>query len=204
MNHGKYSLIQSLLAAATLGSAVAVSAQNQIPLARDRNSPPNPGADSAQVAPVNTPAVADSRIARRDRVFLERAAKAGMKEVSISESALPNLTTPSARDFAQRVSQEHRKVQEELAALAARKGVTLPAESDYHADRWGSRVKNVDADYIRQMTEDHKDSVELFEKATRSEDPDIAAFAQRTLPTLQHHLSMLQNGEVRPQPLSGR
>jgi putative membrane protein len=42
------------------------------------------------------------------------------------------------------------------------------------------------------MVSDHEDAVRLFERGSKSSDPDIAAFAQKTLPTLQHHLMMAQ------------
>ncbi len=37
------------------------------------------------------------------------------------------------------------------------------------------------------MVEAHEDAVSLFEKAAKSEDADIAAFAQKYLPKLQAH-----------------
>jgi len=43
------------------------------------------------------------------------------------------------------------------------------------------------------MVADHLGAVKLFENASKSDDPDIAAFAQKTLPTLQHHLMMAQD-----------
>ena len=52
---------------------------------------------------------------------------------------------------------------------------------------------NVDKKYIHEMVEDHEDTVKLFEKASKSEDADVAAFAQKTLPTLQHHLQMAKD-----------
>jgi putative membrane protein len=41
---------------------------------------------------------------------------------------------------------------------------------------------------MKEMVSDHKDAVDLFEKASKSDDPDIAAFASKTLPKLQAHL----------------
>jgi len=55
-----------------------------------------------------------------------------------------------------------------------------------------AKDKDLDADYISEMKDDHEDAVKLFEKASKSEDPDIAAFAMKTLPKLQHHLEMVK------------
>jgi len=40
---------------------------------------------------------------------------------------------------------------------------------------------------------DHEEAVALFQKeASSGTDPDLKAFAQKTLPTLQEHLKMAQ------------
>jgi putative membrane protein len=66
--------------------------------------------------------------------------------------------------------------------------VSLPAKEPKLDDKWMKAGKDLDEDYMEAMVSDHKDAVDLFEKATKSDDADIAAFAQKTLPTLQHHL----------------
>ena len=60
------------------------------------------------------------------------------------------------------------------------------------SEKWSKKDKDLDDDYIKEMKEDHEDAVKLFEKGSKSDDADIAAFAQKTLPTLQHHLSMVK------------
>jgi uncharacterized protein (DUF305 family) len=50
-----------------------------------------------------------------------------------------------------------------------------------------------DRAYIKMMVSDHKKDVSVFEKqSTRAADPDLKAFAGKTLPTLQQHLQMVQ------------
>jgi putative membrane protein len=50
-----------------------------------------------------------------------------------------------------------------------------------------------DKAYARQEVKDHEEAVKLFKDASRSKDPDIAAFAQKILPTLEHHLAMAKS-----------
>ena len=73
------------------------------------------------------------------------------------------------------------------------KGVILPAADPKTTEKWSDKSGNVDKKYLHEMVEDHEDAVKLFEKACKSDDADIAAFAQRTLPTLQHHLQMAKD-----------
>ena len=133
-----------------------------------------------------------AELARSDRHFLEQAAKGGMKEVDVSQQALVHLTSPEVRNFAQKMLTEHTQVNTELQALAAKKGVTLPAQDAKAALKWADNRKDVDDEYLAEMTNDHKETIELFEKAAKSEDPDIAAFALKTLPHLREHLETVK------------
>lgn len=136
--------------------------------------------------------VASAELDHGDKAFFEKAAKAGMKEVTVSEQALTHLTNPGIRDFAQMMVTDHTKANQELTALAAKKGVALPGPEPKWAKKWANNDKDVDDEYVSEMADDHKEAVKLFEKASKSSDPDVAAFAQRTLPTLQHHLEMVK------------
>jgi putative membrane protein len=87
---------------------------------------------------------------------------------------------------------DHTAAAAELATLAASKDVQLPPADSSVADEWSKKTGDVDGKYIKEMVSDHEDAVKLFEKATKSTDTDVAAFAQKTLPTIQHHLMMAQ------------
>ena len=63
-----------------------------------------------------------------------------------------------------------------LAGLMALTALCPPVHAATSADSSSSTLKRADRRFI--------------EKAAKSDDPDIAAFAQKTLPTLQHHLDL--------------
>lgn len=145
-------------------------------------------------ATTTTTTVDNTKLAHHDRAFFEKAAKSGMKEVAVSQAVMGNLTNQSVRDFANTMVTDHTAANTELMALAARKGVTLPMNDTAKlTEKWSEKGGNVDKKYVHEMVEDHEDAVKLFEKASKSEDADIAAFAQKTLPTLQHHLGMAKD-----------
>ena len=133
-----------------------------------------------------------AELARADKHFLEQAAKGGMKEVDVSQQALVHLTSPDVRNFAQQMLTAHTQVNAELQALATQKGVVLPAPDAKVSQKWAENRKDVDDEYLAEMTNDHKETIELFEKAAKSEDPDIAAFALKTLPHLREHLETVK------------
>lgn len=116
-----------------------------------------------------------------------------MKEIAVSQAVMDHLTNPQLKQFAQTMITDHSAANTELAKLAASKNFDLPPQDPSIADEWSKKTGNVDSDYVKEMVSDHEGAVKLFEKASKSEDPDIAAFAQKTLPTLQHHLMMAQD-----------
>jgi putative membrane protein len=136
---------------------------------------------------------AETDLSRSDRNFLEKAAKAGMKEVSISQAAIARLVNPQVKQFAQMIVNDHSGANAELTALAAAKGVTLPVKETKYEEKWSKKTNEVDEDYMEEMVSDHKDNVDLFEEAAKSKDPEIAAFAAKTLPKLQQHLTMAKD-----------
>jgi len=142
------------------------------------------------------PATAGStHLAHHDRAFIEKAVKCGLKEVAVSQAVTGRLSNPQLRDFANNMVTDHTAANNELMRLAASKGVVLPSEKDDTmtaklTEKWSDKSGNVDKKYLSEMIDDHEDAVKLFEKAAKSDDADIASFAQKTLPTLQHHLSM--------------
>jgi len=133
-----------------------------------------------------------------DRSFIEKAAKSGMEEAEISQVALTRTADTQVRELAQMMVTDHTAANTELGSLAASKGVVLPVRTESAADKWLKKdakdAKDFDEDYVAKMVSAHKDAVELFEKeAKHGDDPDVVAFAAKTLPKLQHHLEMAQS-----------
>jgi putative membrane protein len=138
------------------------------------------------------PNEADGSLKHHDRVFMTKAAMAGAKEIAVSQAVMDKLASTQLRDFAQMMITDHTAAAAELSTLAASKNFQLPPADSSIADTWSKKTGDVDSKYIKEMVSDHEDAVKVFEKATKSGDADVAAFAQKTLPTLQHHLMMAQ------------
>jgi putative membrane protein len=133
-----------------------------------------------------------TKISRADRRFLQKAAESGMKEVTVSEAVLAHLAHSQTQQFARMMVRDHSENNQELMALAERKGVQLPERNERLTRKWSEKSEGADDRYMKEMVADHKKTINLFEKGAKSEDPEIAAFAQKTLPKLQQHLQMAQ------------
>lgn len=128
------------------------------------------------------------------RDFFETAASANLFEIESSQLALQRASDPALKAFAQRMVKDHEKAGRELKALARKKDVTLSTQllkrhaamlEDLRDEPQGAEF---DDEYRSKMIASHKEAVSLFDEAARdAKDPDIKAFAAKTLPTLQAH-----------------
>lgn len=130
--------------------------------------------------------------------FMMEAAADGMTEVELGKLAASKATNVEVKKFAQMIVTDHTKANAELKALAAKKSVTLPTTLDSSHQSTIDNMKgksgaDFDADYVDAMVEDHEDDVAAFEKqAQSSSDPDVKAFAAKTLPTLRSHMEAIK------------
>jgi len=131
-----------------------------------------------------------------DRDFITEAAKAGMHEVHMGNMGLQKGSSQGVKGFSQRLVNDHTKANQELAALAKKKGVSLPtddskASSTPIADKAGA---DFDRAFAAEMVEGHEKAIALFEKESNSGgDPELKKWATDTLPTLRSHLKEAQS-----------
>jgi putative membrane protein len=132
---------------------------------------------------------------RSDAHFIEQAAQAGAFEIEASQWAARNAEHDEVKRYASTMIADHTGVADQLKALAAAKGVSLPADLSVIQTR---AIKALQAETGARFDQDyaddvaiaaHKDAITLFvEAAERARDPEVKAFAQQTLPALKAHL----------------
>jgi putative membrane protein len=133
-----------------------------------------------------------------DSSFVNEAAIGGMAEVELGKLASTKGANPEVKKFGQMMVTDHSKANDELKALATKKGWKLPTELDssHKATLDSMRSKagaDFDKDYVEDMVDDHEADVKAFEdKAKNATDPDLKAFAEKTLPTLRKHLDAIK------------
>jgi putative membrane protein len=153
-----------------------------------------PGGASTQSAA----RTASNKLDHADKEFIEDAAKGGMAEVETGKLVAQKASDPSVKEFGNRMVQDHGKANDELTQLAQSKGVKMPDK-----EKWGDRHEmsklqklsgaDFDREYAQHAVKDHEKDVKKFQKAAQSaKDPDVKAFAAKTLPVLQEHLAMAQ------------
>ena len=136
---------------------------------------------------------------RADRKFVEDAAMSGAAEVQLSQIAQKNATSAQVKQFADHMVQDHEKANSELQQIASAKGMQVPADAGSMHEKMAEKLSKVtgpdfDKQYMSGMLADHKKVVALFQKEAKSgTDPELKAYADKTLPTLQGHLQMAQS-----------
>ena len=139
-----------------------------------------------------------------DEAWVIKIAKGGMAEVELGKLAAEKASTAEVKKFGQRMVDDHSKANEELKTLAQNKKITLPAEIGPEEKALRDRLVKLsgpafDQAYMKAMLNDHLKDVSEFRTESRSgRDPDVKAWAARTLPTLEAHLKMARatNGTV--------
>jgi len=133
---------------------------------------------------------------RGERKFLEEAAQHGVAEVDAGKLAASKATNAEVKKFGEQMAQDHGKANEELKQLASQKGVQVKEEPDRAHKRASDQLQKLsgadfDKKYMGQMVKDHEEDVKKFQKMAKdAKDPEVRAFAEKTVPVLEKHLDM--------------
>lgn len=135
-----------------------------------------------------------------DSDFVARAASGGMLEVAASKLALERTQNSEVRNFATRMIDDHTRTNRDLMAAARSAGVTDVPTTMTSSDRnvlerlSAARGPEFDRMYAEQVgLTAHHETVALFQReANQGTNPELKAFAARTLPELRGHLEQTQ------------
>jgi putative membrane protein len=134
-----------------------------------------------------------------DQQFVSTAAAGGLAEVELGHLAAGRAAHPGVQQFGQRMVMDHGAMNADLARLAERKGLSMPAAPGPAHQQARDRLASLsghdfDRAYMQEMVADHTKDIAHFEpQAQRGTDPDLQAFAAGALPVLREHLQMARN-----------
>lgn len=191
----------AVTAAALLLSSGALIAQTPAPAPGTGSSVTTGTAPAAQpgTGTRNAETRKDDKIARGDRRFMQKAAEHGMFEVQIAQLAAAKAIDPQVKSFAGKLVDDHTAANNELVQLANSYGVELPAAPPRGMRRDIEKLgkkggAEFDRDFVRHIgMKAHEKDIRMFERAARHvKDPQLRAWADRSLPKLREHLQMAQ------------
>lgn len=165
----------------------------------------NQGMASPTDAPAGTTAAApagttqSSATSAADREFLAAAASGGMLEIEASKLAGERASSTAVKTFAELMQRDHTTHGQALQNLAAGEGVTLPdAMTARHKAQLDKLAALKGAEFDREYAQSiglaaHREAVQAFERAAgTADDPEVKAFAEKSLPTLREHLKQAE------------
>lgn len=127
--------------------------------------------------------------------FVDNAAQGGITEVEAGKLALEKSGSADVKAFAQHMITDHTQANQALASLAKKLDIEVPDDAAL-TDKAKKMILEIrdesfDKAYANNQVDAHEKTVELFKKEAASSDtPELKAFAEKTLPTLEAHLKM--------------
>jgi putative membrane protein len=130
--------------------------------------------------------------------FVTKVAISDMMEIEAAKLALSKEPDGDTKPFAERMVKDHEHTSMELKALVdsgklnAALPTALDAEHQTEIDKLKAKSgKEFDRAYDPMQVKAHQQAVQLFEAYSREGDnPDLKAWATKTLPHLKQHLAM--------------
>ncbi len=139
-----------------------------------------------------------STLSKDDQEFLQSAYQGGLYEIQIGQYAAASAGDPKVKAFGQQMATDHAALNQKVADLAQKKGLTLDTQPNALNE---TKIKAAtvlsggafDQTYVPLMIQAHKNDIQAFEKEeAATADADIKAAIQGALPTLRHHLHMIR------------
>jgi putative membrane protein len=141
-----------------------------------------------------SPASAATPVFMADKDFILAAAQGGMTEVKLGELAAQNGTRADVKEFGQIMVKDHSAINDDLKALAAKEGVTLPDSLDAKhqgmLDKLAALTGSAfDDAYVAAMIKGHKNDAKAFKaESSATQDADIKSFLDKSIPVVESHL----------------
>lgn len=128
-------------------------------------------------------------------VFVKSAALGEMTGIELAKLAQSKSKDTRIQSFASRMLKDYNTLRTELAAIAKRKRLDVPTSLVYEDEQTLTQAAEksgaeFDAWYARQTITESQKAIALFQGAAKMQDADLAAYAKKTLPTLDEHQRM--------------
>lgn len=155
--------------------------------------------------PVQTPVAAATApaapaLSPADESFIKQAAASDAFEIQSSQLAASKAHRATIKSFASQMVEAHTQTTQQLMQIVQGTGMTPPATqmSDEQqqmlaklGNESGARFEH---DYVHDQVAGHGMAVNVFQQEiSNGQNADIKAFAEKTLPIIQQHLSLAQN-----------
>lgn len=158
----------------------------------------NGPANTASLPALPTSAPPSPMLAAGDQAFIAKAAGDNAFQIAMARLALQKTKTPEVLALAQRIMDDHTRMNSELATIATDRDTDhasppVPVDKARQLQEHLSTLQGnaFDQAFAGVMVNDHHTAIDLFSREMENgQDAAVKAFARKELPTLQEHLAM--------------
>ncbi len=133
-----------------------------------------------------------------DALFAAEAASASKLQIELGEKALERSTSPEVKSLAQRMVNDHQRIQEDLRTMASETNLVLPsalgqAHDDVMKEVTGQSGIAFDLAYIKAVSEQHNDLLERYQDmAENGTNMKVKMYASQQLPLLRQQQEVIE------------
>ncbi len=133
-----------------------------------------------------------------DRMFVSKAMQGSMAEVQLAQLTLQKSSNDQVKQFAQRMIDDHTKLNEQMKPVAQQLGVTPPDQISKNDRKTMAKLQSLsgpayDQAYIKDMVRDHKQDLSQFQaEASSGQDQTVKDAANQGSKVIVQHLQMAQ------------
>jgi putative membrane protein len=133
-----------------------------------------------------------------DKKFVKKALEGNEAEIQMGQLALQKSNDDQVKQFAQRMVDDHGKMQEQLKPVAQQMGVKVPDGPSKGQMKKMDKMKSLSGDafdqaYIKDMVKDHKsDSSDFKLEAQSTQNPQLKQLATDDGQTIESHLHQIE------------
>ena len=133
-----------------------------------------------------------------DKAFVKKALEGNIGEIEMGKLALQKSNDDQVKQFAQRMVDDHGKMQEQLKPAAEQMGVKVPDGPSKGQMKSMDKMKALSGDafdqaYIKDMVKDHKgDDSDFKMEAQSTQNPQLKQLVMQSDQTIESHLQQIE------------
>lgn len=160
-----------------------------------------PGSPSAATPDNSGMAGMAGKVSAEDKHFMKEAMEGDMAEIQLAKLAQQKASSDQVKQFAQRMIDDHTKLDSQMKPMAQQFGVEAPTEIDAKHKAVEGRLQNLsgeqfDQEYMKAMVSDHRQDDQAFmREETSASSPELKSAVTQAEPIIAEHLRMAQDVE---------
>jgi putative membrane protein len=133
-----------------------------------------------------------------DKAFVKKALEGNIGEIEMGKLALQKSSDDQVKQFAQRMVDDHTKMQDQLKPAAEQMGVKVPEGPSKGQMKSMDKMKALSGDafdqaYIKDMVKDHKsDDSDFKMEAQSTQNPQLKQMVMQSDQTIESHLQQIE------------